>query len=186
MSTEAQLYSELVVDLKGPKTKRLDWMTLAAKAKELSDVYGDWREAARKLGVSRQLFRAVLSLLDLPPVIKEMVRKRQILMDAAHRLHTIKDRQTMVTVARLIRGLPSHQQREIIQYARKHSHDELLEYSKRVVAPTLRTERLHLLMIPLDDITFRAVRSVSNRRGKSVQDLILEAVHDLVDKGGRR
>jgi hypothetical protein len=186
MSTEAELYSELVVDLKGPKTKRLDWMTLAAKAKELSDIYGSWREAARKLGVSRQLYRAVLSLLDLPPAVQEMVRKRQILMDAAHRLNSIKDKRALVKVARLIRGLPSHQQREIIQYARKHSHDELLEYSKRVVAPSPKTERLHLLMVPLDDITFRAVRSASNRRGKSVQDLVLEAVHALLDKGDKR
>ncbi|MCI4357955.1 MAG: hypothetical protein L3J95_01735 [Thermoplasmata archaeon] len=182
-SAEAELLAELYVDLKGRRDKRLDWITIATKCKELSNLYGGFREAASKLGVSLQLVRSIVSLLDLPAGVQTMVKDRSILFDAAQRLNTLKDPRRMVRVARQIRNLPSRQQREIIQFAKGHPDADLVDFRKRVAHKETRTERIHLLMIPVDDLTFNALQALSRKGESTVQGTILKAVHQLVSQG---
>lgn len=173
---DQQDLAELYLGLKGKKQKRLDWISLARVCRRMVNRYGDSGKLARQLGVSEHLIKTISSLLDLPKDVQALVRKRAILYDAAYRLHTLADRGRISYVATMIQGLTSHQQREIIQFAKAHPGADLGEFRDRVVKPKQVHEKLHLMLVPLDDITFRSIKARANSQGKSVQDTILAAI----------
>ena len=183
--TEEQQLAELFLDLKGKRRKRLDWIAIAQRCKALADRYRSVHDLAEKLGVSDHLVRSIMSLLNLPRDVQKMVREGKILYDAAYRLNTLTTPAKQVQVAKVIGGLPSHVQREIIQYAKSHPDADLLDYQKRLVITPAAKERIHLIVVPVETSEFAQLRRLSERNRKSIQDIVLEAVREFVVSSGK-
>jgi len=181
-SKEEQLLADLYNNLKGSKIKHENWIEIAKKSQKLVQHYGSISATAEKLGVSYQLIRTILRLLKLPDEIQQLVKEKKILYDAAHRILTIKDPQDQVKVAIAIAGLPSHKQREIIQYARKYPDSGLNEYIERVTRPKTKPEKIHIAVIPLREEMYKSLQVLSKMQKISVQKLILNVVEQWLGK----
>jgi len=184
VSKEEQLLADLYHNLKGSKTKHENWIEIAEKSQKLVQQYGSIRVTSEKLGVSYQLVRSIVRLLKLPEEVQKLVKEKKILYDAAYRILTIEDPQNQVKVARAIAGLPSHKQREIIQYAKRYSDSGLSDYIARVTRPKPKPEKIHIAVIPLREEMYKSLQETSKMQKISVQKLILNVVEQWLSKGG--
>jgi hypothetical protein len=179
---EEKLLAELFLSLKGRKRKPNDWITIAKKCQALIDEYGSYQLTAQKLGVSYEVIRAIASMLKLPPQVQDLVSRGRILFDAAQRLNGIRGAENQIRVANVIAGLPSHDARQIIQYAKKFPDADLVEYKERVASSKTQTERIDVLVLPLRRELFRTLQQIGARRGMSVQRLVQDIVSGYVAK----
>lgn len=181
MAKENVLLASLFLNLKGDKNKKEDWISIAKKCDEFSRKYNSHKEVAEKLGVSTELIRAILSLLELPPEIQQLIKQKQILFDAAQRINTITDKKKQIEVARAIAGLTSHEQREIIHYAKKYPNSSLSNFKKRVTTQITK-EKIHVAIIPLSDELFKSLQSESIRKKISLEKAVLGIISDWQKK----
>lgn len=177
MTKEDVLLSTLFVNLKGDKKKKEDWISIAKKCKEISQNYNSRTELAEKLGVSTELIRAILSLLELPDEVQQLIKDKRILFDAAQRINTIDNEKRQIEVAKTIAGLSSHEQREIIQYAKKYPDSKLSNFKKRVTSK-LTTDKIHVVVLPVKEDLFGLLYRESIRKKISVEKLILNIVDE--------
>jgi len=184
MTKEDALLASLYVNLKGSKTKKEDWISIATKLNKIAKTSKSRKIVAEELGVSPELIRSILSLLDLPKEAKQLVREGKILFDAAQRLNTIK-KENRVNVSREIVGLKSHQQREIIQYAKKYPNSSLSNYKKRVIV-TPKTEKIQIAVIPLKEKTFQVLQKECKRRKISLEKILLHIIEGWIEKRSNR
>lgn len=182
MKIDPKLIAGLYIDLKGRKTKRRDWMSIARDCKKAVDDLGSVKEAADKIGVSQQIIRAAVSLTKLSPEVQEMVRRGDIGFDAAYRLNTIKDERKQVEVAKLLVGLTNHQQRQLTFQAKKFPDSDLTDFRQRLSTPPNR-RRIHVAIIPLEEDTYERVQRMSKRLGRPVEKLLSEVVARWASKG---
>lgn len=191
MTKADTLLATLFVNLKGDKKKKEDWISLAIKCAELAKKKSH-KELANELGVSPELIRAILSLLELPKEVQYLIKEKKILFDAAQRINTInrgkekKQREKrQIEVARAIAGLTSHEQREIIQYAKKNPNSTLSNFKKRVTLE-VPTEKIHVAIIPLNEELFRSLQSESVRKKISLEKIILEIIDKWRKERGKK
>jgi len=181
MKSENQELANLFLNLKGSKKKRDDWINIAKICKDVLDNSTNRKTAASKLGVSPELVRSIVSLLDLPLEVQKLIKQRKILLDAAQRINTIKDtnkekeKRRRIQVANEIKGLTSHEQREIIRYAKKFPNSSLKNYKKRVTT-TREIKEIHVAVISLETVQYKKLEKISKKRKLSVEKLLLEIV----------
>jgi hypothetical protein len=185
LTTENSLLATLYVNLRGDKKKKEDWISIARKCKKLATKYRFRVDLAEKLGVSSELIRALMSLLDLPEEVQHLIKEGKILFDAAQRINTIETKKKQIEVARAIAGLTSHEQREIIQYAKKYPNSDLLDYKKRVVTP-VNTEKIHVAIIPLREKTFKALQKEVVKNKTSLEKFILNVIEKWIEKRSKQ
>ncbi len=185
MVKEDTLLATLFLNLKGSKIKRDDWITIAKKCDDILKKSKDRQEAARKLGVSQELIRSIVSLLKLPSEVQELIRNDQILFDAAQRLNTIKlkdagaEKSKQIEVARAIVGLPSHKQREIIQFAKRFPNSSLKDFTKRVTRPR-EVKNLHVIVLTLEEDVYQNLQKIAKQKRLSVEKSVLEIIDEWI------
>ncbi len=185
--SEEKVLAALYLSLKGPKKKREDWISIAKKCKKLAKMYGSYKEVAEKLGVSYQLVRSIMSLLQLPREVQRLVKEGKILYDAAQRINTVKGKKKkQIEVARAIAGLTSHEQREIIQYAKKYPNSSLANYKKRLAAPAVEHEKIHVAIIPLRQKMFGLLQRESTQKKISLESVILDIIDEWMKRREKR
>jgi len=182
---EERTVANLYLNLKGGKRKKDDWITIARDVKQLSDFYKSPAEAARKLGVSYELVRSIMKILDLPKEVQTMIKEGSILYDAAQRLSRLNSRTRQLEVAKAVAGLPSHQARDIIQYAKRYPDASLTDFKRRVTRPKPRREEIHLTVLPLKQETFRRLQTLSQRHKTSAQKLIVNIIDEWLHRQER-
>jgi hypothetical protein len=179
-----KLLAELYYDLKGRKTKRLDWMTIAEKCSEVVEDFGSVNDATKKLRVSPSLLNSILRLKKLDPRVQELVRKRLVLFDSAQRLNPIQPNDRQYDVAKMLVGISNKKQRDIIQHALRFPHTDLLDYRKRVTGEQVKRENLRVLIIPMREELYRSLEGASRETKKPIEGIISEIVSEWL--GGRK
>ena len=179
---EERTVANLYLNLKGGKRKKDDWITIATDLKRLSDFYKSPAETARKLGVSYELVRSIMKILDLPKEVQELIKEGKILYDAAQRVSRLKSRSRQIEVAKTIAGLTSHQARDIIQYAKRYPNADLTDFRRRVTGPRLTKEEIHLTVLPIRQETYRRLQSLSQRQKTSTQKLIVSIINEWLNR----
>lgn len=190
MSKENQKLANLFLNLKGSKKKRDDWIKIAKICRDVLNKSKDRKEAASKLGVSTELIRSIVSLLDLPTEIQQMIKNNEILFDAAQRINTIKnddknkERKRRIDVAKAISGLTSHDQREIIRYAKKFPNSSLKNYKKRVTAKQ-EIKEIHIAVIALEKEQHSKLNIITKKKKISLEKLLLEIIEHWLEENER-
>lgn len=184
MVKEDATLASLFLTLKGAKKKREDWISIAKRCQAIIDGSKSTKEAAKKAGASSQLIRSIASLLKLPVEVQSLIKEGKILMDAAQRLNTIEGSKRQLEVAKAIVGLTSHQQREIIQYAKKFPNAKLSDYKNRVIKPR-EIEKLHVGIIPLREEVFEAIQKASKKKDISIEKLLVDIVENWLERENR-
>lgn len=179
---EEELLADLYIDLKGAKNKRDNWIDIAKKCRKAAHHFGSTKNAAEKLGVSYSLLRSIISLLELPTEVQNLVRENRILYDAAQRLLTLPDKQR-IEVAKEIVDMPSHKQREVIQYAKGHPRDRITKIVQRVkTRPKQETEKIRVAVVPLREEVYNSLSPCAAKRKISVEKLVLEIIREWAEE----
>ncbi|MFZ0892504.1 MAG: hypothetical protein WB782_07000 [Thermoplasmata archaeon] len=188
--SDERLIARLYLNLKGGKRKRDAWTTIARDTDELVKRSGSLRSAAQRLGVSTELVRAICSINTLPPAVLRIVDdpKKGIGMDAAQRLTGLSGPERIIAVASAIRGMPSHDQRQVIQFARANPSGDIEEFKERVMTSKARREKIGLLVVPLSGQLMLRLQELSRRRKLSLQQYVSAELEKVVarPKGGSR
>jgi hypothetical protein len=180
---ENRKLATVYLNLRGAKKKPQDWIEIAKTVRWAIDRYGSSRLAAEKLGYSYELIRTIASLLTLPPDVQDMVRDRRILYDAAQRLARVKGPERQRTIAKAIAGMPSHDARQVIQLSKRFPDANPSAFKSQVAASKRETQHVQVLILPLRDATYKALKSLAVRRGLSTERFALEVLTELVAAG---
>jgi hypothetical protein len=175
---EEKILARLYVNLKGAKKKQDNWIDIAEDCKRLNDYYGSAKKVAEKIGVSYELIRALLKIPTLPEEVKGLIKEDKILFDVGQRIARIKGRERQVEVAKLIAELPSHDARDIVQYAKKYPDEPLDGFRKRVLEGKDKVEKVHLAIIPLRADIYSLLKIESEKRNVSPEKFILSILDD--------
>lgn len=181
MTSEEEELANLFLTLKGNKKKREDWVRIAKRCDKLVRKSNNTKKTAEDLGVSYQLLRSILSILKLPAEVQKLVKNGDILYDAAYRINTIKDPYRQKEVAKIIAGLKSHDQREIIHYAKKFPKSKISDFKNRVIKPR-DVEKLHVVVIPLGETTFNAVDMARKKKKITLEKAFVDIVEEWVSR----
>jgi hypothetical protein len=175
---EEKALANLYLNLKGRKQKKDDWVTIATDLKRLSDFYQSPTRTAEKLGVSYELVRSILTILNLPKEVQLLIKQGKILYDAAQRLTRIANSKRQIEVANAIAGVRSHTARDIIQFAKSNPDAPLDDFRKRVTAPKGDKETIHLTVLPIRRESYSLLQKHSRQNGISTQKLILRIIDE--------
>lgn len=181
MSKDA-LLAQLFLDLKGSKKKSRDWITIAEHCEMAVAEFGSVKETASKLGVSYQLLRSVLSLKKLPVEVQEIVKRNEILFDAAQRINTIKSKEKQIEVANIVSGLPSHTQREVISQAARVPDSDLVDFRNRSVGVRVEAEKIHVVIIPLREELYQSLEAERAKIGRPLERIISDIISEWLAK----
>jgi len=180
--TEEKILANLYMNLKGPKKKKDNWIKIAQDCQQLTHYYGSAKMVAEKLGVHYEIIRSLLKLLMLPEEVKQLIRNNQILFDVGQRIARLEDKDTQIRVAKAVVGLPNHDAREVIQFARKYPNVPLDDFKKRVVDSKGKVEKLYLAIIPLKEPTYELLKKIGKKDNLSLEKLILKIVNQWLLK----
>jgi hypothetical protein len=188
--SDERLIARLYLNLKAGKRKRDTWTTIARDTNELVKRSGSIRSAAQRLGVSTELVRAICSINRLPPAVQRIVDdpNNGIGMDAAQRLAGLSDSDRVIAVATAIRGMPSHDQRQVIQFARANPGGDIEEFKERVKTSKVRREKIGLLVVPVSSQLMLKLQELGRRQKLSLQQYVTAELERAVhrNEGGSR
>ncbi len=175
MTSEEETLANIFMTLKGNQKKREDWVSIAKKCNSILQKSNSIGDAAKKSNVSYELFRGILSILKLPEEVQQLVKNGDILFDAAQRINRIKSIDKQKEVAQIIAGLKSHEQREIIQHAKKFPNANLLDFTERVIKP-VNVEEFHVIIIPLENKLYRIVDEKRKKQKTSLEKILVNII----------
>ena len=177
-----QLFAELLLDLKGSKSKTHDWMTIAEMSAAVVRHCDNSRtEAAKRLRVSTSLLNSVLRLRDLDPGAQELVRKGLVLFDSAHRLNTIQPSGRQYEVAKLLIGLSNKQQRDLIQHALRYPELDLADFRMKLTHEKERRESVRVVILPISEEKYRQLKEAGKGANQPVQDLLMSIISEWLE-----
>lgn len=169
----------LLYNIKGRKKKRDDWITIAKKCKEATDYLKSYRRLAEKLSVHPETIRSILKLLELPKEVKYIIKKRKIGMDAAQRIMGIKNPKDQIKAAEMISNLSSHKARDMIRYMQRTPNLSIKDYDgyrKKLTGSNKKIKNLHIIVIGLEDETFKRLKEISSNQKTSLSQVIVDMI----------
>jgi len=178
---EEEILANLYLNLKGPKKKKDNWITIAHNCKQLTDYYGSAKKVAEKMGVHYEIIRSILKLLTLPQEVQQLIKNDEILFDVGQRIARINDKETQIKVAKAVVGLSNHDAREVIQYAIKYPEAPIEDFKKRVIDSKNKIEKINLVIIPLKVETYELLKKIGEKDKLSPEKLLLKIVNQWIE-----
>jgi len=90
-----------------------------------------------------------------------------------------------IEVAKTIVGLKSHEQREIIQYAKRFPNSSLKNYKKRVTTPR-EVHNVHVLVVTLDDSMYKFLQKLAKKEKITVEKLVQKLIDEKMVRGMKK
>lgn len=182
---EEKILAILYSNFSGKGKQKNDWIFIAEKLNELKSLYGSDKKVAKNLGLSREMVRSTIKLLDLPMEIKKLVRGGQISQDLGWRLLALNNRKTQIQVANAIIGLSAHDARDMIRYAKNNPDSAITNQIARLKKSRENMRKLNLVITTLTDEEYNKLQQLAKEKNKSINELISKIVKNLVKKSER-
>lgn len=179
---EDKLLAIIYTNFKGRGQQRDDWIYIAEKLNELKKIHGSDGKVASNLGLSREMVRSTLKLLDLPEEIKKLIREKKITQDLGWRLLGIKNEKIRVQVAKEIIGLNSHDARDMIRFAKNNPQTPISEQIDRLKINRKKNARLNLVILSLDEYEYEKLFKISKEKNVSVNKLVSDLIKSWLEK----
>ncbi len=162
------------------KKRSVDLITIAESCEYLTKLYGSQKEVAKKVGLSTEMIREFRIPLRLPKEFRDLILNKKIdSIDIVKEIAVLKDTSQQIAMARNIANIPSKDIRDIKRLV--ISSKLPIKESKRIILES-KLKGLHILIIDVDDATYRVLRQYSkNKKVKSA-----ELVKNIVTEWARR
>lgn len=166
------------------KKRTADLITVAKSFEYLVRLYESRKAVAEKVGLSTEMVREFLTVLELPEEVKKLISSREIdRLDVALEIYMLKDPKKQVTAAKTIGGLPSKDVRDIRRLA-EHANVPI-EESKRMVLES-KPKGLHIFVMDFDDETYDALLEEARNMDAEPAELVRKLVIDWLRRKRKR
>ncbi len=173
----------LYANFRGKRRKIHDWIYLAEITKELSEYYGSYKKLSEKLGISNELVRETLKLLELPKEVKKMISERKINHEVAWRISSIDGEKNQIRVAKAIYGLNTHDGRDVVRVFRNNPELNIEGYVETLKKSKDKIKKINLIVIPLDKNDYSQIKEKSQRYNISINKFISKfIIQDWLEK----
>lgn len=174
------------------RKKRRENLVRVARAFDfLVKLHGSQRAVSEKVGLSSEMIRQFLTVLELCPKVQQMFLKREIdSVDVAKELFVLKDVGKQLDAARAIAGMSSKEARDTRRLSRENQTP--IEKAKQTVLQA-KGKNVHIFMVDFDRDTHEKILRVAQLSKKAPAELIRKIVIDWLIKkekkkfeGGRK
>lgn len=172
--TEEDALAIALLNLKGQKDKDLMG---TAKALQFLKALPNYRSNAKvgaAVGVSGEIVREFLALLDLPSEVQALFQDRQLRLEHGRRLWQLKRARpsSVDDMARAMKGLSAMDSRHLVDYVLKHPELPIPEAKRRVLeSKTVVKDEYHVIAI-LDEADYRRLVRRARASKTTPNDLV--------------
>ena len=177
---ENKLLAIIYSNFSGKGKQTNDWIFLAKKLKELKDLYKSEKKVAKNTGISYEMVRSTIKLLDLPREIQKLVKDDKLSQDLGWRLLGIKNKKKQIIVAKAIEGLDAHDGRDMIRYAKNNPEKKIKEQINRLKQSKKQTENVNLIIITLNDDNYKTLNEISKKNKTNPQKMITKIINSWI------
>ena len=183
--TEEEALAIGFANLKGTRTK--DLLVTAEALKTLKGLprYGSNAKVGQALGVSGEIVREFLTLLDLPVQVQQMFQDRRLSLEQGRRLWQLqRTRPDLVPqVADAMTGISVKDGRNLVDYILRHPELSVKEATRRVLdSKTVIEPEYHVIAI-LSEVQYRRLATAARRQKIAVDGLVTSIVEQWLDSG---
>ena len=173
---EEKIIAILYSNFNGKRKKIYDQIYIAEKVKQLSEFYGSYIKLADKLGISKEILREILKLLELPEEVKELIRQNKIKREVAWRIASIKLEQNQIKIAKAIIGLNTHQARTLVRIFKNDPSIDLSASYKRFQENKQTIEKINLSIIPIKQIDYHELKILASKQKINPEKYVSEII----------
>ena len=136
------------------KKRNVDLLTMAKCFEHLVKLHGSQKAVAKKVGLSTEMIREFLIVLELPIEVQKLVSERRIdSIDVVREISIIKDSSKQIVAAHAFINSLSKDVRDIKRLVK--NADLPIEDAKKTVLDE-KPKGLHIFIMDFDDETYRA------------------------------
>lgn len=165
-------------NLKGPRDKDLVQTARALQSLKSLPEFGSNAAVGRAVGVSGEIVREFLSLLQLPRAVQELLETRQLSLEQGRRLWQLGRARpdAVLQAAQAMVGLTAMDSRHLVDYLCKHRELSVSEAKERVLASKTVTRREFHIVARLGEEDYRELRRWARSQGQPVDELVTKVV----------
>ena len=138
------------------------------------------------LGVSAEIVREFLTLLDLPQETHALFDTYQLRLEHGRRLWQLRRKRPELVdeASQAMVGLTVMDSRDLVEYILNHSETTVEEAKQTVLASKTIVEREFHVVAILEEINYQALRRVARDRGVPIDELVTEIVNSWIASQG--
>lgn len=157
--------------------REVDLLVVAECFRLLLRIYKTQGAVAEKTGLSREMVREFLQILDLPEYVKVLIRSRKIdSIDTAYRLSKVKDEQNLSEIVSKLLNLQTHDLRDVLSTAKENA--ELSIDAAQDAVLKSKPRNLHVFIIDFSEENYRKIVNTARKQKLTTADLIKTIVND--------
>ena len=163
--TETEALAICFRNLKGSKAKALMDTAVALRWLRDNPKYGSNARVAQALGVSREMVREFLALLDLPPEVQQMLSDGRLKLEHGRRLAQLRTTRPDVVAETAVEmaGMTAFAGRDLARYLLTHPESRVPDAVAALKhARTVTTKEYHVI-VPLSAEEFEYLKREARR-----------------------
>lgn len=150
------------------KTRPYDLVTVAEAVQHLVKIHGQAR-VANLAGVSQEMLRKFLSVLDLPIQVRKLVRARKLdhvtPLSLIARLHS-PEKQKVLARLLLAQALTKDEVQDVVQIANRNRGQSIETSIARVVGSRPKKDRVYVIVAPVKKTALKTAAAVGRELRK--------------------
>jgi hypothetical protein len=164
------------------KKRKEDLVTIARAFDWLVSDRGSRAKVAGEFGLSTEMIRQFLTVLNLPPEVQKLFQDRTLdSVDLAKEIAALGDRDKQIQLAQRIGDAETKDARDIKRLVKQGGVE--VDDAKRSVMDA-KEHGLHVFLVDFDDETFRLIKERSRRVGVEPAEFVRQLVLDAVKNQG--
>lgn len=181
LPTDRQFKEDLAIgfaNLKGSKNKDLIGTALALKRLRLRQEFPSNVKVGKLFGVSGEIVREFISLLDLPSDVQAMLKNKQLNLEQGRRLSQLfRHRPELLKLmSESVMGMRTEDLRELVSYFLRFQ-DIPIEKAKSMIldSRTRKIKEFHVIAI-VNEEQYAVLKKLSRGKGLSVDELVTSII----------
>lgn len=165
-------------NLKGSKHKDLLETARALQYLKALPVYRSNSKLGSAVGVSGEMVRQFLSLLELPPEIQSMIDQRELNLEQSRRLWQLSHHrpESLLAAAEAIKNLSAIDSRHVVTYIIRHPELSIVEARNQVIeSKTVTRQEFHVIALLSGD-EYRLLKIAAQKKGITPDVLVTSLV----------
>ena len=171
-------------NLKGSKDKDLLLTARALKYLKALPEFRSNKRVGEQVGVSGEIVRQFISLLDLPPAVRARIDQRKLGLEHGRRLwelHRIRP-SIVEDAADVMTSMTAMAARDLVDYLKRAPSASVEEAVQALEDAKPEVTQQHLICALANDSEFQALTTHALSRGVTVTDLVTEITQEWLAK----
>jgi len=139
--------------------------------------------------ISPRMLMKLASVADLilsSQKIGKLLQERKIGLDVASDLAGVKNAEQREMVAEIVAGMKSsHDQRQVVRYAKWHSEASYEQFKERVLASKDIKEKIYMALLPFTEEEYGKLKEESKKQKTSWDALCMKVIKDWLGERGK-